>query len=78
MFANPSEVADASECTAIAAAADRIRARLGDLQIVCSSAGVSFRSEPLDISDDDFDWHSPEVDAKERLGQRSRPVRRFV
>lgn len=50
------EVADVSDRPAISAAAERVRAALGPIQIVCSNAGVGFRRELVDTPDENFDW----------------------
>ena len=51
-----SEIADVSDRAAIRAGAARVRERLGPVQLVCSNAGVGFRSELLDTPDENFDW----------------------
>jgi 2-hydroxycyclohexanecarboxyl-CoA dehydrogenase len=50
------DVADVSDRAAIYAAADRVRAALGPVQIVCSNAGVGFRRDLVDTPDENFDW----------------------
>jgi 2-hydroxycyclohexanecarboxyl-CoA dehydrogenase len=50
------EVADVSDRAGIYAAAERVRAAFGSVQIVCSNAGVGFRRELMDTPDENFDW----------------------
>jgi NAD(P)-dependent dehydrogenase (short-subunit alcohol dehydrogenase family) len=50
------EVADVSDRSAIYAAAERVRQRLGPIHILCSNAGVGFRRELVDTPDENFDW----------------------
>ena len=50
------EVADVSDRASLHAAAALVRHALGLVQVVCSNAGVGFRSPLMETPDENFDW----------------------